>query len=461
MPISHRWPLGAVFAGCLVSASLVGCDPAATDTPAPGSATENPHAAAADFGQTPAPETVAAAAEASLAPNSGRDVMLQGFHWNSWRYGNWTIVQNNAAAIANAGFTMVWLPPPSRAASAEGYLPNEWYNLDASSYGSKAQLKSAIGALHNRGVKAIADIVINHRVGTTNWGDFSNPAFSNNYAAVTRDDEWSQSSGNWDTGDGYGAARDLDHTNGSVRTQTKNWMNWLKSDVGFDGWRYDYVKGFSGGYIGEYNYATNPYFSVGELWPDITGDYYASCSGGNYHRQKLMDWIDATGASSSAFDFTTKWQLQLAVARNEYWRMGCVPGAIGWWPAKSVTFIDNHDTGPSPGPGGGQNHWAFPSNKVEQGYAYILTHPGTPTVYWPHYFDWGSDLKNKIKTLIALRAEKGITATSSITVRASDANRYAAEIGGTLAMKIEPGNWSPGGGWTLRASGSDWAVWTR
>ena len=460
MRLVNRWPLGAFLGSLAVSASIFGCDAGPADVPAPA-ATENPAAGLPDFGATPAPETIAAAAEASLAPNSGRDVMLQGFHWNSWRYGEWNIIKNNATAISNAGFTMVWLPPPSRAASSEGYLPNEWYNLDASSYGTKAQLKSAISALHGRGVKALADIVVNHRVGTTNWGDFSQPAFWNNYQAVTRDDEWSQSSGNYDTGDGYAAARDLDHTNSSVRHETKAWMNWLKSDVGFDGWRYDYVKGFSGSYVQEYNNATSPYFSVGELWPDITGDYYASCSGANYHRQKLMDWINATGGASQAFDFTTKWQLQLAVSRNEYWRMGCVPGAIGWWPAKSVTFVDNHDTGPSPGPGGGQNHWAFPSNKTEQGYAYILTHPGTPTVYWPHYFDYGSGLQGKIKTLIALRKEKGITATSRIIVRASEASKYAAEINGNLAMKIGPGGWSPGSGWTLRASGSDWAVWTR
>jgi alpha-amylase len=120
------------------------------------------------------------------------------------------------------------------------------------------------------------------------------------------------------------------------------------------------------------------------------------CSGANYHRQRTMDWIDATGARSAAFDLTTKWQLQLAVERTEYWRMGCIPGGLGWWPAMSVTFIDNHDTGPSPD--GGQNHWPFPGAKVEQGYAYILTHPGTPTVYWPHYFDWGPDLRGKIGT---------------------------------------------------------------
>jgi hypothetical protein len=47
---------------------------------------------------------------------------------------------------------------------------------------------------------------------------------------------------------------------------------------------------------------------------------------------------------------------------------------IGLWPAKAVTFIDNHDTGST------QHMWPFPSDKVMQGYAYILTHPGNPCI---------------------------------------------------------------------------------
>jgi alpha-amylase len=409
---------------------------------------------------TPTVAAVPRAPRAVQFAGGGGDVLLQGFHWNSHRWGWWNIVAAKAPDIQAAGFTMVWLPPPSRSADSAGYLPSEWRNLDASYYGTGAQLRTAIGALHTRGVKVLSDVVVNHRVGTTSWADFSSPAFTSNARAVTSNDEWGLGTGALDTGDGYGAARDLDHTYSSVQTEITSWLNWLKGpNAGYDGWRYDFVKGFSASYVGSYNTATTPYFSVGELWPDITGDPYASCSNVNYHRQKLMDWIDATGGRSAAFDFTTKWQLQLAVERTEYWRMGCVPGAIGWWPAMSVTFVDNHDTGPSPD--GGQNLWPFPSNKVEQGYAYILTHPGTPTVYWPHYFDWGSDLQNKIRTLIQLRKEKGITSTSSIAVQAADATRYAAIINGNLAMKIGPGAWSPSGaGWTLRASGSDWAVWT-
>lgn len=398
----------------------------------------------------------------SMRAGSGSDIMLQGFHWNTWQYGTWDIIKNNANAIKDAGFSMVWLPPVSKSTGGTGYLPNEWYQIN-SDHGSGSKLRAAINALKSRNIKTIADIVVNHRVGTKNWADFTNPSFSNNASAVTKDDEWGQGTGNYDTGDSYNAGRDLDHTNASVRNEITNWLKWLKNDVGFDGWRYDYVKGYSASYTGLYNDNTSPYFSVGELWPDITGDYYASGNGVNYHRQKLMNWINGTGNKSTAFDFTTKWQLMLAVQRGEYWRLrdtqGKPIGAIGWWPQMSVTFVDNHDTGPSPN--GGQDHWPFPSNKIEEGYAYILTHPGIPCVYWPHYFDWGSNLRNKIKSLISIRKSQGITATSSVSIQAADGSKYAAIINNNTAVKIGGGSWSPGGGWTLAASGNNWAVWKR
>ena len=49
------------------------------------------------------------------------------------------------------------------------------------------------------------------------------------------------------------------------------------------------------------------------------------------HRQRIIDWCDATGGSAAAFDFTTKAILQEAVASREYWRLrdshGRPPGA--------------------------------------------------------------------------------------------------------------------------------------
>ncbi|HEX8819420.1 MAG TPA: glucan 1,4-alpha-maltotetraohydrolase domain-containing protein [Archangium sp.] len=388
--------------------------------------------------------------------NSG-DVMLQGFHWRSQEtYPWWGVVQGKAADIKNSGFTMVWLPPSSDAASNEGYLPRQLY-MQTSKYGTDVQLKSAIGALHTYGVKAIADIVVNHRVGSTNWADFTNPTWGS--WAVVKGDEWSGATGNYDTGDGFNAARDLDHTNVTVQNDLKSWMNWLKSSIGYDGWRYDYVKGYAGSYVGNYNTGTVPYFSVGELWTDL------NLANPDAHRQQIMNWIDSTGSRSTAFDFTTKGLLQQAVQYNEFWRLkdsaGKPSGAIGWWPAKSVTFIDNHDTGPSH-PSGGQNHWPFPGDKVMQGYAYILTHPGVPCVYWVHFYDWGHAAA--IKSIMAARREKGVHSTSAVSIQVADTSRYAAIITGTtgsLAMKIGSGAWSPGTGWTLVNSGTNWAVWKK
>jgi alpha-amylase len=48
-----------------------------------------------------------------------------------------------------------------------------------------------------------------------------------------------------------------------------------------------------------------------------------------------------------------------------------------------LQFIDNHDTGST------LNHWPFPSHHLEEGYAYILTHPGTPCVFYDHLYQEG------------------------------------------------------------------------
>ncbi len=389
--------------------------------------------------------------------NSG-DVMLQGFHWRSHETSPWWgVIQGKAADIGASGFTMVWLPPSSDSAANEGYLPRQ-LNLQSSKYGTAAQLNSAIGALHTYKVKAIADIVINHRVGTTNWADFTNPAWGS--WAVAKGDEWTGATGAPDSGEGFNAGRDLDHTHATVKSGLKSWMNGLKSNPGYDGWRFDYVKGFGGAHVGEYIQDTVPYFAVGEYWTDL------NLNNPDAHRQQLMDWINATGNRSTAFDFTTKGLLQEAVQYSTYWRMrdstGKPAGAIGWWPAKSVTFVDNHDTGPSH-PSGGQNHWPFPSDKVMQGYAYILTHPGVPCVYWVHFYDWG--LGADIKKLMAIRKSKGVHSSSAVSIQVADTSKYAAIITGTsgsVAMKIGPGGWSPSGtGWTLATSGTNYAVWTK
>ena len=402
---------------------------------------------------------------------NGREVMIQGFHWTTdvsttkW----YDVVKNNAANLQNAGFDAIWLPPPSKSTGGMGYIPTVWYDLN-NAQGTQAQLVSLITELHNKNIKVLADIVVNHRGGTLGWYDFSTPSW--NTPAQT----WSicsnsniSASGQKGTGNPdydpaqaglkspgttglFTAARDLDHSNVEVRNGIKTWMLWLKNEIGFDGWRYDFVHGFDGKYIKEYNDATSPYFSVGEL---LEGD-----------RNRIVKWLDYTKAgtntaSSTAFDFATKSALQNAFNDNNLSYLkdgsGKASGLIGVWPDKAVTMLDNHDTGPVPY---GQDLWIFPGSKVLNGYAYILTHPGTPMVWWPHYFDWG--IRTEIDKMIKLRKDNLLSSTSTLNIVAATNNLYAAIIDDKVAMKLGSDNWSPSGtGWTLKISGNNFAIWDK
>jgi alpha-amylase len=44
----------------------------------------------------------------------------------------------------------------------------------------------------------------------------------------------------------------LDHHNPELRQALKDWLNWLHKDMGYGGWRLDFVKGYAANYAGEY-----------------------------------------------------------------------------------------------------------------------------------------------------------------------------------------------------------------
>ncbi len=408
---------------------------------------------------------------ASAASNH---IMLQAFGWDSMNNNKkaawYDLIAARASDIASAGFTLVWFPPPTNSVSQQGYLPTDYYNLGTSDnptfYGTIDTLKNAIAKLHENKVLALADIVINHRCagkqdenGLWNVYQFISGKAAWNKDMICGDDRQFNGRGASDSGDGYAAAPDIDHNNQQVQKDIIQWLKWLKVTVKFDGWRYDYVKGYAPKFVGIYDNASAPAFSVGELWTSL---YYgkgmslheAPEYNQNSHRQQLCDWLDGAGKAATTFDFTTKGILQHAVY-GEYWRLrdkdGKAAGLIGWWPERSVTFIDNHDTGSK------QQHWPFPSDRVMIGYAYILTHPGVPCVFWEHFYDW--NLKEPIKKLMAVRHAYSITSASRLQILRAEVNLYAALIDSKVAVKLGSADWTPGDGFKLLTSGREYAVW--
>ncbi|XP_073389220.1 alpha-amylase type B isozyme isoform X2 [Physcomitrium patens] len=401
-----------------------------------------------------------------------RIVMFQGFNWESWKSPSWyDIIGNRAEELAAAGITDVWFPPPSHSVAPQGYMPGRLYDLSASKYGNEEKLFETINKFHKAGVRCIADIVVNHRCGDAQdergeWvifeGGTPDDALDWGPWAVVGDDyPYGNGTGAPDTGADFEAAPDIDHTNERVQSDIINWMNWMKYKIGFDGWRFDFAKGYGGYFVGKYIEKTEPGFAVGELWTNMCYGYGGLDYNQDGHRQQLVDWVHSTHNRSTAFDFTTKGILQEAV-KGQLWRLrdrnSKPPGMIGYWPEKAVTFLDNHDTGST------QNHWPFPSEHIMQGYAYILTHSGNPCIFYDHFYDWG--LKDEITRLIELRKRNDINARSKVHIVTAENDLYVAKIDDCVILKIGPrydmGHLTPNSGdYKIGAVGKDYCVWEK
>jgi alpha-amylase len=451
------------------------------------------------------------AATLPILAQSGFDddrVMLQGFYWESHRHGHpgyehfgskhwYTIVREQAPAIREGRFNLIWLPPPSFAGDlSAGYGPKEYFNL-ANSYGDFAEHRRMLEALLEHGVEPVADIVINHRDGSTGWTDFTNPDWG--LWAITRNDE---AFSNTDSGVmgtpveqrgapeepplpyathggttyQYESFRDIDHTNPQVRRDIIRYLLQLKS-AGYRGWRYDMVHGFHARWVALYNERSTPTFSVGEYDWDKQGE------------QRGWVWHTATTpndlrTSSAVFDFTTKFTLEDNKGRYPVWYgFGNGLGLMGDttdgqpWKQRAVTFLENHDTGyRTDADGVPEKDHKFDSFantwEVEQAYAYILTHPGVPCVYWKHYFDWGADLQRKIQALINARKVAGVHAGSALHLQENARAKgvYAAMVAGTkgdLYVRIggTDNDWQPSHSdsrdYREYATGAGWRVWVK
>jgi len=379
-------------------------------------------------------------------PAECEDVMLQAFYWDSYnanasstKYGRtkWIDLIKDTAAI-NTNFDVVWFPPSAGpTGNGVGYSARQYSNQE-SDWGTKTALSNLINALHKRGTKVLADVVLNHRGNYNSWCNF----FQDNFGSygtyqltqkhICRNDECfteSKSScynasysdrGSSDTGDNFDGARDLDHTSEYVQDWSKAYTQWLMNVMQYDGFRYDMTLGFHGRYLKMYNEAANPYISVSELWSTID-------------RQKQH--LQECEYNTMVFDFQAKYSLK-GIVTGSYGKLNKNKTFEGLrkhgLERYSVTFIDNHDTFDR-GTAYGDNQFsgsdltnASTKDHILQASAYILMMPGIPCVFYPYWVSYKED----INELIALRKRAGIHSQSAVLEESSGQYQYSATVQG-------------------------------
>jgi len=399
------------------------------------------------------------------------DVFMQGFWWDSYKdlklrnYASYfEFIGDQIISLSNANIDLIWFPPPSEG-EGMGYHPRKLFDFN-SSHGSSNELKKLLEKIQSRKMHAMADLVFNHRVGTSTWTDFTDPYWSCESICINDEGFTDPNAfgvkpcGDIDEGLGWDGARDLNHQSQEVQKGLKEYLVQLK-ELGFDSWRYDFTKGFPAKYVGEYNYSNSYYYSVGEYW-DID-------------LSKILNWINATSKSlegqantpSSSFDFPLKYNLKEAIVNKNYDKLNSASSIIENKNFKkfAVTFLDNHDTG-CINRSDCDNLFSKNNSEIIKGYAYLLTHPGIPMIWIYHYLfnDPSGKLKKDINDLILIRKEKKIKSNSEvqiIEIKNGNSGYYIAEIDEKLMIKIGDGPYQANSNWRMIKSGEGFIIWEK
>ncbi|MDO6821310.1 alpha-amylase domain-containing protein [Zobellia sp. 1_MG-2023] len=338
----------------------------------------------------------------ALVPGNG--VMMQAFYWDVTEGGIWwDNVESKLNGWAANGIDAIWIPPISKGQSggfSMGYDPADYFDFGdfqqhgtvETRFGNREELEKMIGTAHENDIAVIADIVLNHNSGgQLEYNEFRQietytlfePAsglFNRTWLNYLPNAENLEDEGR------FGGFPDLDLNNEYVRdwlwNSEESVANYYMNTLKIDGWRFDFVKGFS---------------------PDVVKDWIATVGGysigenfdGNVEGV-VRPWIEASGAN--AFDFPNFFNMRNAFLNGNLNEL-VKPSLISTVPDKAVTFVGNHDTEARDGSN------EFPDEFETHAYAYIMSAPGYPCVFYSHYEASGEEQKTKINQLIKIRSE--------------------------------------------------------
>jgi alpha-amylase len=374
-------------------------------------------------------------------------VLMQAFYWDCPKLEGkefqwWDYVAGLVPSLSGNGFTALWLPPACKAANiggmSMGYDPYDYYDLGdvdqkgskETWFGSKDQLLTLIKTAHSQNLEVYADLVINHNNGGDSeevnpidgqkrWTKFvpGSGKFPRNWESFHPSyyESWDQMT--------FGDMPDLCHRNPDVYSQLIDYARWLIEEIGFDGFRYDFVKGY-GAWMGRAlqelrglrnDVAYKPY-GVGECWDS---------------ERNIDDWLDEVNTWSDnplgAFDFPLRERLKNLCDTSGYSLNNLAAGGtlVKDRPMDAVTFVENHDIARSN---------PIINDKM-MAYAFILTHEGYPCVFWQDYYNFGLAQEGNKSGIAALVKAHEDFAAGPTTVLSVDDDLYIMQRSGLDGKK--------------------------
>ena len=327
-------------------------------------------------------------------------VIFQAFQWYLPSGALWSDLAGSAQALADAGFTAVWIPPCSKGAGGGydvGYGAYDLFDLGEfdqknsvpTKYGTREELLDAVAALQQRGLQVYCDVVFNHkdggdyvewvRVQHVDWHDrnrtYGDPYHIHAWTHFTfpnRNGKYSSMKWNWwhfdalshnaTTGDNsrlfrlkdkrfetgvshehgnydYLMATDLDTRDPFVDGELRWWGRWIIDTAGFDGFRIDAVKHIRSTYFTDWLNHLRVHFAR-ELF--AVGEYWSG------DVRQLHGYLAASQDIMSLFDVPLHYRFHHASRSGNAYDMRTIfdDTLVKHRPAKAVTFVENHDSQP-------------------------------------------------------------------------------------------------------------------
>jgi len=286
------------------------------------------------------------------------------------------------------GIEGIWLSPIFTSPSYHKYDVSNYYEIDPK-FGTMEDLKDLIKLCHERGVKLILDLVINHTATNHEWfqkfrtarinGDTENPYYdfyTFGTEPVTGRTFYPIGTTGYYEGNFSASMPELDYDNDEVRQAMVDVAKFYL-DMGIDGFRFDAAKyvyygdapanaQFWDWYMAELRKINPDLYSVAEVWDSdaVTFPYFTSTNCFNFTMAQTGGQIAETARMGDVNVFTKYVESYVSTIKEKN------PDAM------LCTFIANHDTDRAAG------FLTVASGQAKVAANLSILTPGSPFIYY-------------------------------------------------------------------------------